>query len=68
MYLVALYKIISPHDNKIISITSRQRSKMTSALFRMYRMQFCHSTLLYFPAIFTFFVLNNRLILNLEVF
>lgn len=40
---------------------------MTSALFRMYRMQFCHSTLLYFPAVL-FFVLSNLLILNLEVF
>ena len=38
---------------------------MTSALFRMYRMQF--STLLYFPAVL-FFALSNRLILNLEVF
>ena len=61
MYLVALYKIISPHDNKQAEI------KMTSALFRMYRMQFCHSTLLYFPAVL-FFALSNRLILNLEVF
>ena len=67
MYLVALYKIISPLDNKIISIASRQRSKWPLPFFGCAECSFVVLRAFIF-VLFYFFVLSNRLILNLEVF